>query len=189
MEPLATFEDVERLGVDTSDEGLIYFLLDTVSAGVRDAAGVHITESETTIIREGSWDQNILLPGSPIRAVTEVLLDGVPVTDWRLRNNRLWRSQGWSDSRSEVEITYTYGYSTVPADIVKLVATLVAAGVNEVAEGVGTDRNLAYLSIDDYREGYRQGDNEVVDLTEIPDRTKAWLKKRFSGDSFVTGSL
>ena len=189
MDSLATVFDVQRLGVDVSDTELVGFLLESVSDSVRDAAGHPITEVETTIVREGSWDQNILLPGSPIRAVSEVLLDGVPVTDWRLRNNRLWRAQGWSDSRSEVEITYTYGYAAVPADIVKLVATLVAAGVNEVAEGVGTDRNLAYLSIDDYREGYRQGDNEVVDLTEVPDRTKVWLKKRFSGDSFVTGSL
>lgn len=189
MEPLATKEDLQALGVDVTNAALVDFLLESVSAGVRAAAGTPITTVEATVVREGSWDQDLLLPGSPIRKVTEVLLDGVPVTDWRLRQNRLWRSQGWADSRSEVEVTYTYGLDEPPKDIVKLVCTLVAAGVNEAAEGLGKDRKLAYLSIDDYREGYRQGDNEIVDLTELPDRTKAWLRERFSGGASVTRSL
>lgn len=71
----------------------------------------------------------------------------------------------------------------------KLVATFVAAGINEAAVGVASNRNLAYTSIDDWREGYRQGDNEVVDLTEIPERTRRMLRERFSGSSDVTGSF
>lgn len=189
MEPLATKDDLKILGVDDTNPDLLDFLLESVSAGVRAAAGTPITTVEATILREGSWDQDLLLPGSPIREVSSVLLDGAPVTDWRLRQNRLWRSQGWADSRSEVEVTYTYGLDTVPKDIVKLVCTHVAAGVHEAADGIGKDRKLAYMSIDDYREGYRQGDNEIVDLTELTDRTKKWLRQRFAGSAFATRSL
>ena len=189
MEPLATSNDVSRLGVDVSDTDLVEFLLESVSDGVRAAAGCPITATEVTVSREGTWDQDILLPGSPIREVSEVLLDGELITDWKLRAGRLWRSQGWGDSRSDVTVTYVYGIGKVPADIVKLVATLVAASVNEAAEGVGANRTKAYVSIDDYREGYRQGDNEVVDLTEIPERTRVALRERFSGGVTVSRSL
>ena len=189
MDPLASIQDVRIFGVDITNTDLIDFLLESVSDGVRAAAGCPITATEVTVVREGSWDQNLLLPGSPIRQVSEVLMNGKPVTDWVLRQNRLWRSQGWSDSRSTIEVTYTYGLDEPPRDIVKLVATLVAAGVNEAANGLGTDRNLAYMSIDDYREGYKQGDNEIVDLTELPARSKAWLRERFSGAASVSRSL
>lgn len=189
MEPLATIDDVLRLGVDVSDMDLVTFLLDSVSDAVRDAAGSPISLSEVTISREGTWDQDLLLPMGPIREVTEVLLDDELVGDWKLRAGRLWRSQGWGDSRSDVTVTYLWGVDRVPADIVKLVATLVAAGINEVANGVASTRGLAYLSIDDYREGYRQGDKEVVDLTEIPQRTRDMLRERFSGGVSVSRSL
>ena len=189
MDPLATPEDVERLGVDINDISLVAFLLESVSDAVRDAAGTPITVVEVELVLPGQWDQSILLPGAPIQAVSEVALNGDPVTDWKLRGNRLWRPQGWGAAGDDISITYTYGVATPPKDIVKLVATFVAAGINEAAVGVASNRNLAYTSIDDWREGYRQGDNEVVDLTEIPERTRRMLRERFSGSSDVTGSF
>lgn len=187
--PLADADDVQRLGVDVSDTGLVEFLLESVSDAVRDAAGTPITAREVTIEREGTWDQDLLLPGSPIRKVTSVVVDGNRIDDWVLRSNRLYRPQGWGNQQTNIAVTYEFGLSSVPKDIVKLVATLVAAGINEAKNGVGADRNLAYLSIDDYREGYRQGDNEIVDLTELPERTKRALAARFSGQAFVSRSL
>lgn len=189
MEPLAKAEDIAKLGVDVSNTDRVNFLLDSVSSSVREAAGTPITIAEATIIREGTWDQNLLLPGAPIRAISEVLLDGKPLTDWRLRQNRLWRSQGWTDSRSEVEITYTYGLDKPPADIVKLVATFVAAGLNEAEDGVGSRRGLSSVRIDDASESYTRGDDEIVDLTELPQRVKDSLAERFSGSAFVSRSL
>lgn len=189
MEPLATIEDVRRLGVDVSDKDLVDFLLEAVSDGVRDAAGTPITRTEVELVREGTWDQDLLLPGSPIRAVHEVKIDDEPVTDWRLRGNRIWRNKGWVGDFVDITVRYDHGLDQTPKDIVKLVATLVAAGINEAADGVASTRGLAYVSIDDYREGYRQGDAEVVDLTEVPERTRQWLRNRFVGGVSVTGSL
>jgi hypothetical protein len=191
MGPLATPEDVAKLGVDTSDTELVAFLLDSVSSAVRDAAGGPITSMTSTVTYPGTREQFLPLVGSPIRSVDRVVLDGrdLPDDDWLLRDTRLWRAQGWIGQHKNVDVTYTFGLDTVPADIVKLVATLVAAGINEAADGVASKRNLAYMRIDDYQEGYLQGDNEVVDLTEIPQRTKDALRKRFSaGAAYVTGS-
>lgn len=189
VKPLATIEDVQRLGVDVSNTDLVGFLLEAVSDGVRAAAGTPITRAEVSLVREGTWDQDLLLPGAPIRAVHEVLIEGRPVSDWRLRGNRLWRNQGWVGEQVDVQVRYEYGLDEAPADIVKLVATLVAAGVNEAADGPASTRGLAYVSVDDYREGYRQGEAEVVDLTEVPERTRQWLQARFSGGAAVIGSL
>lgn len=189
MEPLATVEDVARLGVDTSDAELIKMLLESVSSAVRDAAGSSITVTERSLVREGTYDQTLLLPGAPIREVKEVLIDDEPVNDYLLRDQRLWRSQGWGGQQFTVTVTYTAGLDKPPADIVKLVATLVAAGVNEMRAGVGSRRGIAYARVDDAQEGYTQGSEEIVDLTELPERTKAALAERFSGSVFVSRSL
>lgn len=191
MEPLATPDDVAKLGVDTSNAELVAFLLDSVSTAVRDAAGGPITTTTATVTYPGTMEQYLPLVGSPIRSVSLVVLDGrtLPDDDYKLRDGRLWRAQGWIGQHKDVDVTYTFGLDDVPADIVKLVATFVAAGINEAAQGVGERRGLSYARIDDFQEGYLQGDAEVVDLTEIPQRTKDALRKRFSaGGAYVTGS-
>ncbi len=192
MEPLATPADVQRLGVPVTDEnqGLVDSLLDSVSAAVRDAAGTPITRVTVEVVREGTWDQNLLLPGAPIREIKSVTIDEQTVSDWVLRDKRLYRKQGWSNSTRTVRVVYDYGLDAPPADISKLVATLVAAGVNELADGgAGTRRGISSVRIDDAQVSYTRGDDEVLDLTELPDRVKASLKARFSGSAFVSRSL
>lgn len=197
MGPLATPADVAKLGVDTSDAELTAFLLDSVSTAVREAAGSPITKTTVEVTLPGTMEQFLPLPGTPIRSVDLVKLDGSVIPEdsgtalsgFKLRDNRLWRPQGWIGQHKDVEVTYSFGLDEVPADIVKLVATLVAAGINESAEGVGVNRGKAYARIDDYQAGFLQGDAEVVDLTEIPQRTRDALRKRFSaGGAYVTGS-
>ncbi len=189
MLSLADLRDVAALGVDVSDAQFVHFLLSSVSDAVRDAAESPITVTTVTITVPGTKEQFVALPGSPIRSVDTVLLDGVSVGDYKLRDGKLWRPAGWVGQHADVEVTYTFGLDEPPADIRKLVATLVAAGVNERADGVASKRGLAYTRIDDYQEGYRQGSDEVVDLTELPERTRKALRTRFAaGGAYVTGS-
>lgn len=191
MEPLATPEDVARFGVDTSNVDLTSSLLDSVSSAVRDAAGGPITKTTVTVTLPGTQEQFLPLLGSPIRSVDRVVVGGseIPLTHVKLRDGKLWHAQGWRGQHVDVEVTYTFGFDETPKDIVKLVATLVAAGINEAAQGVGERRGLSYVRIDDYQEGYTQGDSEVLDLTEIPQRTKDALRARFSaGSAYVTGA-
>ena len=189
MEPLATVEDLEAYGFDTSDQALVGALLSAVSAAVREAAGTAISVVDTTVSIPGTQEQFLKLPGAPVREVREVKIDGTGVTDWKLRGNRLWRPSGWYGQHCDVEVEFAFGLDPVPADIVKLVAMFVGVGLSAAAsdEGLVRDRAMAYESIDDYRYGLRQGDDEIVDQTELPERVKRSLHARFSGAASVTG--
>lgn len=191
LDPLATAADLTALGVDTTDGVRVASLLASVSAAVRDAAGCTITSVTATVGGlQGSREQWFDIPGWAIRSVDEVLLNGVEVTDYRFIGGKLWRQSGWQPGRapSEVEITYTQGLDNAPADIVKLVCTLVAAGLHEASEGMGETRGLTSTRVDDYAESYARGEDEVVDLTELPERTKESLAKRFGGGVAVIGT-
>lgn len=191
--PLATAADLAKYNIDTSDTELVDELLDSVSAAIRDAAGVPITRETSEVTLPGVCNEFLQLPGGPVRSVASVLVDGTVVTDYKIRDGRLWRRRGWGNVSTDVEVTYTHGYDEVPADIVKLTCTLVAAGINEATseDGPASRRGLASWSegVDDYRvqETYTRGRDEVVDVTSIPERTREWLRARFGSLAAVTG--
>lgn len=188
LAPLATVADLTRLGVPTGDAALVESLLESVSAEVRDAAGSPISRVTATITLTGSREQYLPLPVKPVTEVAAVELDGLPVTDWKLVDGRLWRAGGWSFyAPTLINVTLTYGYATVPADIVRLVCMMVAAGVYASEDGFNSSRGLTYESVDDSRVGYATGDAEVVDVAGLPERTRAMLRERFGGGATVTG--
>ena len=189
-EPLATVADLTALGIDTTNTALVGSLLASVSAAVRDAAGVLISRATSTITIEGTREQWLPLPGNPVLSVTGVELDGTTVTDHKLIGGRLWRPRGWQSTYapSEVRLTLVHGYDPVPADIVKMVCTFVAAGIHEATEGIGANRGKSSERADDYQISFTRGEDEVVDMTELPQRTKDALRARFSGAVAVTGT-
>lgn len=190
VDSLATVDDLTNLGIEVTDANLAEMLLASVSSEVRDAAGVPITETTSTASFPTEASRRVQLPGYLARDVKDVLLDGEPLTegtDYVVRAGSLWRvgAANWhqpGDVPRELTATYTHGYETPPADIVRMVCMYVAAGLNAAADGgFATSRGLQYMSIDDYREGYATGDNEIVDPMELTDRTKAALRARFGG--------
>lgn len=193
LESLATVADLTALRIDTSDADALELLLASASAAVRDAAGVPISRKESTAVLLTEASRRIELPGAPIHAVSSVLLDGVTIDDYRLRGSSLWRQHCYwqmpGDIPGEVTVTMDHGYTAVPADIVTLVCSLVAAGLAAVAEGYDPHRGMAYERIDDYQYGMSTGDSEIVDPFELPARTRAWLRARFSGSAHVVGSI
>lgn len=191
LAPLATVADLTARNFDTTDTALVDALLASVSAAVRDAAGCPISTVEVTETLPGTREQFLPLSVGPVRAVTSVEVEGVPVTDWKLRDNRLWRSHGWRGQHRDVEVTYTAGFDPVPADIVNLVCTFVGAGLiaaaNDATGAMVRDRALSYERVDDYQYGLRSGEEEVIDPTELPERVKASLRQRFGGAAHVIG--
>lgn len=189
VEPLATVDDLTNLGIEVTDAELAETLLASVSSEVRDAAGVPITSAVSTVAFPTESSKRVRLPGFLAREVTDVYLDGralVEGVDYVVRAGSLWRVNApfWhrpGEIPGEIIATYKHGYDTVPADIVRMVCMYVAAGLNAAVEGFGASRGLQYLSIDDYREGYATGDKEIVDPTELTERTKAALRSRFGG--------
>lgn len=187
LEPLATAADLVALGltVDASETTIVANYLAVASAAIREAAGSPISQTESTVTVEGEADQRLRLPGSPVTAVSAVLLDGVAVTDWRLRTDRLWRFGGWAgcDGPSEVTVTYTHGLPEVPADLVDLVGRLVAGALASYrAEDNGASLGTQVVTserIGDYAVTYG-GDGLATDM-ELPAYLRDRLAARFGG--------
>ncbi|PZF98256.1 hypothetical protein [Micromonospora deserti] len=185
---LATDADLTARGIDTSDATLIAALLASASAAVRDAAGVPITLTTATVTLNTVPGRRLRLPAVPVRSVAAVLLDGVAITDWKLRGNSLWRACRWQkpcDIPAEVTVTFTAGLDEVPADIVDMVCNLVGAGVAHAADGYEANTGKESEAIDDYRVAYAQGPDAPVSPMELPEGTKESLAARFGGGAAV----
>ncbi|MET9516391.1 hypothetical protein [Streptomyces sp. NPDC002994] len=187
LTPLATVADLAARGltVDPSETAIVGVYLDVASTAVREAAGTPISQTTSTITVEGEEDQRLRLPGLPISAVASVELDGAAVTDWRLRTQTLWRAAGWTagDGPSEVEVTYTHGLATVPADIVDLVCRITAAAlVSYRSEDGGAGLaagNITSERIGDYAVTYGS-DGRITEM-ELPQYLRDRLAARFGG--------
>ncbi|MFH8797058.1 hypothetical protein [Streptomyces sp. NPDC017941] len=187
LDPLATVADLEARGlaVPAEEVAMVGVFLEEATAAVRDAAGVPISQTTSTVVLEGDGGQWLPLPGPPILVVSAVLLDGQPLTGWRLRSDRLWRAGGWSpgDGPSEVTVTQTHGLPAVPADLVGLVCRIAAAvlvhhraqpdGEGLAAKDVRSER------IGDYAVTY--GDSGRITEIELPDYLREQLAARFGG--------
>lgn len=192
MDSLATRADLDALGITYSTEALADALLASVSASVRDAAGCPISQQTSTVTIQTEASRRLELPARPVVSVASVSIDGEEITDWVLRGSSLWREVTWQQQGavpSEVEVTFTHGYATVPADIVTMVCMLTAAGLKASEDGFAGHRGASSFGVDDYRESYATGEDEIVDPTELPERTAKKLRKRFTGRSVVSGGV
>ncbi|MFC8494714.1 hypothetical protein ACFUJU_28760 [Streptomyces sp. NPDC057235] len=187
LDPLATVADltVRGLIVELSEEPFVASALDAASTAIREPAGSPISQTTSTVALEGEAGQWLSLPGQPVTAVTTVLLDGTPVTDWRLVAGRLWRAGGWGGGSgpSVVEVTQTHGLATVPADIVDLACRMVTAALvayRSQPDGEGlVAKNVTQERIGDYSVSYGS-DGRVTDM-DLPPYWRDRLEARFGG--------
>ncbi|MFE3495264.1 hypothetical protein ACFXOS_19695 [Streptomyces sp. NPDC059175] len=188
LDPLATVADLDIRGlvIEPGEETLAGTFLDVASTAVREAAGVPISQTTSTVTLEGEAGQWLTLPGLPVISVTSVELDGEPVTDWRLRTSRLWRAAGWTacDGPSEVEVTYTHGLAVVPSDIVDLVCRMVAAALKssraeEDGTGIAADKVVTSERLGDWAATYAS-DGRLTEM-DLPQYWRERLEARFGG--------
>ena len=190
LAPLAAAADLWARGIDIADADLIESLLAAASESVRDAAGVPISSTTSTLTvlpNRGHW---LDVPG-PVTAVTSLTLDGTAVTDHRIIGSRIWREYGWltAGPHALIEVTYTHGLAVVPADIVDLVCSLVAGALTvAVDDAYNANRNLTYENIDDYRRGFQQGADAPTSPMDLPERTRLWLRGRFGSGVSTVGT-
>ncbi|OXN01476.1 hypothetical protein [Bifidobacterium vansinderenii] len=191
MTPLATITDLDGFGISHNDDILAAKLIESVSSAVREAAGCPISRGTWTITIPSEQSRKLDLPCRPVTSVEQVLIDGEETTDWKLLGNALYRETLWGPPGAiprAVTITLTAGYDPVPPDIVRLVCSMVAAGLSQQENGgPGADRSKAYERIDDYQIGYRQGGSEIIDATELPEATKRSLRQRFGTPGLSIG--
>lgn len=192
LEPLATLADLEARGVDTSNTTQAETMLEVASAEVRAAAGSPVSQATSTV-NLAVWPDEfyVKLPGLPVTAVETVVLDGEEISDYKLVDGMLWRSCGWAYvCPSMLTVTYTHGLPEVPADIVDLVCSFAAAGLNAAESGdYGASPNAVAERIDDYSVTYAQGAEAVSRAMEIPPRTRRALAVRFGGGMAMVRTL
>ncbi|PWG08774.1 hypothetical protein DF268_35995 [Streptomyces sp. V2] len=184
---LATVADLAARGLTvTAEETTVAETYLTVaSTAVRDAAGVPISKTTSTVALEGPAAEWLTLPGQPVTAVSAVTLDGQVVTDWQLRAGRLWRACGWSPgwAPSEVEVTQTHGLDPVPADIVDLVCRITGTALSDYRadpESAGlAAADVRSERIGDYSVTY--GGEGLITSMELPGYLRERLAARFGG--------
>lgn len=139
-----SFTDAEK---DQADQ-----LLVGATARIRAITDQWITEVTNDVwTTDAPLSRVLWLPQRPVTAVATVKVDGVTVTDWRLRGSRLIRGAAWARSCDlevppEVEVTYTHG---IPAgderlDLAKDACLAFAAAAWTNPDGLKSER------IDDY---------------------------------------
>ncbi|GGV13605.1 hypothetical protein [Streptomyces spectabilis] len=195
LAPLATVADLEARGLAIAAEevAVVGVYLEEASAAVREAAGVPISQTTSTLTLEGPDDSQWLhLPGPPIQAVASVAIDGQTVTDWKLTAHKLWRANGWRTGcePSDVEVVQTHGLPTVPADLVGLVCRIAAAVlVHQRAQPDGEGlaaKDIRSERIGDYSVTY--GDSGRITDIELPDYLREQLAARFGGGATLVRS-
>lgn len=190
-DPLVTAADLEAIGFDLTDVAEAEAWIAAASAAVRDAAGSPIAPAiEATVTLMGTPSQWLSVPIRPVREVGGVVSVDLDTSGWRYVGGRLWRAGGWAPhgSPSAIEARLTVGYDQCPADLLPLIASLVAGQKAAAAEGFDPKRGMSYERIDDYQYGLRTGGDEIQSATELTERTKAMLAARFGGGAYVTGS-
>lgn len=180
LAPLASIADLAARGVtvEAGETDAVNVYLDVASTLVRDAAGSPVSETTSTVALEGRGAR-LHLPGGPVTAVSAVSVDGVAVTDYVLRSGSLARSCGFPDG-SEVEVTYTHGLPTVPADIVDMVCRMVGRALvryRESPDAAVASKPVIQERIGDYSVTYAY-DVSYSDM-ELPKYLRARLARRF----------
>jgi hypothetical protein len=176
---------------------MVGVFLAEASGAVREAAGVPILETTSTVSLAGTCDRWLRLPGPPVSEVSSVTIDGATVTDWKLSSSMLWRRCGWQSTDEPVEIglQQTHGLVEVPVDIVGMVCSMVGMALRAVhssADGAGASplpQDVVSVGIDDYRVQFRQDGDRNLTVFTIPERVQRSLRARFGGGATMLQQL
>lgn len=159
---LATPSDLASYMQQDLDASSAVLALELATAAVQRAAGGQriLDVTDTAIMDVESYYPDYYwldLPQKPIRSVTSVEIDGVAVTDFFLRKQRLWRLLGWRGvtiEPTQVEVTYAHGY-VAGSQWLQLARdatlSLAASAYNAGPQGGGT---VESEKIDDYSVSY-----------------------------------
>ena len=135
---LTNLDRVKRfLGISgTSDDTLLTELINSVSAQIQAWLRRGIVQGTATEKLDGAGQYHLVLGHYPVVSVTSVVLDGQTLTssDYEvelLRGELLYTPGGdglekWPVGRRIVEVTYSYGYSSVPEDLIHAATLQVA---------------------------------------------------------------
>lgn len=183
MTSLATETDLAQSLPDgtTMPAGDATRALAVASDAVREAAKAYISETDVTVTLPAPMGRKLSLP-YPVKDVTSVTVDGAAGSPtYRVDIDGLWCDSGWSTYGGTVSVSYTYGYATVPADIVDLTCQLALEWLDHINNGGGSTAGLKSVKIDDGAETYTDEATAQISPVYIPEATASKLLARFGG--------
>lgn len=161
MADLISIDDIEaalgRPAEDAEEEALWAFYISVVSDYINEYVSVSFFLVEDEVKRfKASYSGEIQLVG-PVHQVTDVVNFRTLMTCWWADWDGMNTIFGL-EPQEVVDVTYTYGYEAVPADIVNLATSAVV----RLAGGQETSVDLRSHQVGDVRDEYR--DNGVAEL-------------------------
>lgn len=158
------------------DASTANLLINLATAKVQEAAGQRLIDTTSTVVLSvdlGNFDPWLDLPQWPVRSVATVKVEGVTITDWLLRGQRIWRLLGWwtgAAAPTQVTVTYSSGYVTGAQGLElarDFTLALAAAGYLNPG-GTATSEQ-----IDDYRVTYAQASDRMTVSPGMRDQLQA----------------
>lgn len=179
---LATAEELASVLQQDLDAATATLLLELATGIVQAAVGQRLVEAtETELVDITCQSYWLELSQKPVTDVASVTLDGTVITDWALRNQKLWRAAGWLNSTSppsQAAVERTTGY---PAGSQRL--QLARAVTLSLAQaGYGNPSAVQSEAIDDYRVSYA----DAVARMELTDAMRAALVNTYGTGAYVT---
>lgn len=187
-EDLASLLQLDYASLTAGQQATMLMLVEMATARVQRAAGgqriVDLTSTAVVDVPvctdEPLW---LDLPQYPIRSVATVVLDGVSITDFYLRQQRLFRGGGWLNSidpPSQAVVTYDHGYVAgsqwlqLGKDMTLSLAQL----------GWGNPSGVTSEAIDDYRVTFAEADARMT-MTES---MRQAIADAYGASAYVTTS-
>lgn len=98
----------------------------------------------------------------PIAEITAVVMDGeiLPASEYEVLEESIWRLGGWLSGRRNIQVTYTAGYSSIPADLSMTAAKIVA----DMLSTAPVNSNIKSEKIGDY--SYTLGDTATTAVSK-----------------------
>lgn len=179
---LATSADLNALLQTTVPTATATLLLELATGVIQAAVGQRVVDAtDTALIDVDAETVWLDLPQYPVRSVSAVVLDGVTITDWSLRKQRLWRATGWLSSLSppsQAAVTSAHGF-LAGAQQLQLGRNMC---LSLAAAGYGNPSGKTMEAIDDYRVGY----SEALSRMQLTDPMTQALMKAYGRSAWVT---
>lgn len=194
LAPLATEDDLAARNIVVPDGVDASAILGAVSSAIRDAAGVPITLATSTIVLPiyNPYERWIELPGAPVVSVASVVLAGstlVQGVDYVKVGDEIFASRGWGTGVAEMTVTYTHGYTTVPADIIDLACAFASLTFAATDDSYGEASKVELESLGDYKRQFMRSPAGTAirspSPVDIPAGTRLALRARFGSGSAV----
>lgn len=191
MASFATTTDLEtRLGVTFDAAQLVQAqaFLDDATGWLQAELGQLITAGTATFTTR-AFCTPIRLPQQPVLDVTTVLIDGVATTDFDFIDQELHLPQQWTTDDygipyMDVTITFDYGYTVIPSELVAWCCVLASQARDAAAGGTLGAPRVRSEQIDDYSVTYVTDGSAAMSL---PEDTLVRLRARYGAGAYVTG--